>query len=141
MACQPLISHDRQFLSLSDHPHITSVIIRNAGGSARKAFSDILAIDSLVNFTDIAVIRHTDCGSTHFRDEVVRQSIRERVGEGRAVEVDGMTFGDCKVSPEDRCRAEVEWLRGHVFLRDELRGRVWGGVYSLETGTVESVDE
>ena len=36
-----------------------AVVIRNAGGDVQKALPDILAIDSLLKFSDVMVVRHT----------------------------------------------------------------------------------
>jgi hypothetical protein len=39
-------------------------VIRNAGGDVQKCLPDILAVDTLVRFTDICILRHT--GTFHF---------------------------------------------------------------------------
>ena len=49
-------------------------------------------------------------------------------------------FGACEKDPREMCREDVAWLRGNALVRAELRGRVWGGVYDLESGRVEGVE-
>ena len=136
--CQSLSNTHPQFLQLS-HPTVTPVILRNAGGSARKALVDLLAIDSLLSFTHVAVVRHTDCGTTAFRDGEIKEMLRGRAEKDHGGEVEGLYFGECTTSPEEMCRDEVAWLRGNLLVREGLRGRVWGGVYHVETGRVEVV--
>jgi carbonic anhydrase len=134
-----------QFFNLASTPQIAALAIRNAGGSARKALSDILAIDSLVSFTDIVVVRHTDCGSGLFRDEAIKAGIRARLPSSSAddadlqAEIENFHSGECTTSPAEMCRDEVEWLKAHPFLRDELKTKVWGGVFNIETGKVDAV--
>lgn len=133
-----------QFLSLPSHPDITTIIVRNAGGSPKKALVDILAIDTLVSFTDILIVRHTDCGTTVFRDDSIKQVLRDRVaGIGRE-DLDGhldqMNFGDCPVSAEERCSEDVEWLRKHPLVREDLRKSVRGGVLDLKSGVVKMIE-
>ena len=96
----------------------------------------------MVSFTEIIVLRHSDCGSTFYRDDGLKAVLRERIA-GREVEdidIDSMVFGACTTSPEERCLEEVVWLRDHPLLRKELRQKVFGGVYNLETGKVEKVE-
>jgi carbonic anhydrase len=118
-----------------------SIVVRNAGGSARKAFVDLVAIDSLVSFTHVFVVRHTDCGTTHFTDAGIKDAIRARLTKEHDIgELEAIGFGECAVSPEQRCSEEVAWLREQAFLRKELRAKVTGGVYNLKTGKVELVE-
>ncbi|KPI35785.1 uncharacterized protein AB675_11177 [Cyphellophora attinorum] len=129
-----------QFLDLPGNSDIVSIVMRNAGGSARRALVDLLAVDSLVSFTDVFIIRHTDCGTTHFTDASIKRGIRDQLAdEHDKLELEAIEFGDCAVPPEQRCSEEVAWLREQAFLREELRGKVVGGVYDLDTGKVELV--
>ena len=68
------------------------IIIRNAGGHVKNAINDILALDSFVGITDILVIHHTDCGTLHFKDPVIREELKARFPKKKS-EIDGMVFG------------------------------------------------
>jgi len=68
------------------------IIFRNAGGHVRPVINDILALDSFLGITDILVIHHTDCGTTHFKDAVIREELKARLPEKKS-EIDGMVFG------------------------------------------------
>ena len=56
------------------------------------SINDILALDGFVKINDILVVHHTDCGTTHFKDSLIREGLKERLPE-RAQEIDGMVFG------------------------------------------------
>ncbi|ETN41190.1 uncharacterized protein HMPREF1541_03125 [Cyphellophora europaea CBS 101466] len=134
-----------QFYALPSHPKIFSIVLRNAGGSPRKALPDILAIDTLVHFTDLLVVRHTDCGSLIFRDNDIRAELKARLSSSSAnetmlgQELDGMCFGECTTSAAEMCREDVQWLKNNVLVREDLRAGIWGGVFDLSTGRVEGV--
>jgi carbonic anhydrase len=42
---------------------------------------------------DIIVVHHTDCGTTKFRDEQIRASLKERIPD-QGKEIDAMIFGE-----------------------------------------------
>jgi carbonic anhydrase len=68
-------------------------VLRNAGGRAKKALKDILLLDSLLNISEIAVVHHTDCGGTLYKDEQIRAQLKEKV-PGHENEIDSMYFGE-----------------------------------------------
>lgn len=101
-------------------------------------------------------MRHTDCGSTIFREEGVKNILKERLAGSAsqngsagvaangssAKDIEGMYFGACtpQDDPAGMCRADLGWLRANPLVHEELRGRVWGGVYDLASGRVEGVE-
>lgn len=89
----------------------------------------------------MVILRHTDCGTTFFRDGDLKESLLERVGGGQQKDaVEALYFGACATGPRDMCAEDVRWLRDNALLREELRGHVWGGVLDLQSGRVEGVE-
>jgi carbonic anhydrase len=56
------------------------------------SINDILALDEFVKINDILVVHHTDCGTTHFKDPLIREGLKARLPE-KEKEIDGMSFG------------------------------------------------
>jgi carbonic anhydrase len=69
------------------------VVVRNAGGHAKQSLRSILVVDFLMGLRDIIVVHHTDCGTTKFRDEQIRASLKERIPD-QGKEIDAMIFGE-----------------------------------------------
>jgi carbonic anhydrase len=65
------------------------VVIRNAGGRARRAIFDIAVLNTLVEVTDVVVIHHTNCGLTLATDEHIRRELSELSVEEKVTEWDG----------------------------------------------------
>jgi carbonic anhydrase len=70
-------------------------VIRNAGGQVKPVLRDILIADFLLGIREIVLVHHTDCGTTKYRDEQIRASLKERLPD-HAKEIDGMDFGGVK---------------------------------------------
>ncbi|KAF2807426.1 carbonic anhydrase [Mytilinidion resinicola] len=115
------------------------IIFRNPGGSTMSALPGLLAIDSLVTLEDIIVVKHTDCGATIFRDDAIRDTIKQRV-PNRAVEVDAMTFGNITTSLEDSVRENLRFLKGSDLVRKELADRCVGFVFDIKNGALTPVE-
>ena len=45
-----------------------ALIVHNAAANAKAALPTILGVDTLVNFTEILVVKHTDCGGLSIGD-------------------------------------------------------------------------
>lgn len=54
--------------------------------------NDILALDGFVKINDIVIVHHTDCGTTHFKDPLIREGLKARLLE-KSEEIEGMNFG------------------------------------------------
>ncbi|KAM7196553.1 Carbonic anhydrase [Rhypophila sp. PSN 637] len=114
------------------------VVHRNAGGNARNALRDITVFDSLFGGIDeIAVVHHTDCGALRFTEESIASGVKARVDPSHWHEVDALHPFGAITDVEQSVKEDVEWLRAHPLLRDELRKGVHGFVFDLKTGKVE----
>ena len=87
-------------------------------------------------------MHHTDCGATHFDDVNLRSTLKERLPPHLHGEVEEMGYGGIKSSGpiEEDLKKDVAWIRGHQLIREELRSKVYGCLYDIETGVVKTVD-
>ena len=108
-------------------------VIRNAGGTVTDDVIRSLTISQrMLGTTEIALIHHTDCGMTKFRDEELRSALREETGA--EPEWAPGAFSDV----EEDVRESIARIRSSPFIphRDAIRGYV----YEVETGRVREVD-
>ena len=74
-------------------PKAEVVVLRTAGADVKSVFPSILSIDSLVGFTDILVVKHTDCGALSFRDAKIKQGLATLAPNSEA-EINSLKFGE-----------------------------------------------
>jgi carbonic anhydrase len=135
-----------------------AVIIRVIAGHPQNAINDILALDAFLNFSDIIVVHHTDCGSTYFTEDSVRNEIKSRCPHEKSI--DTLTFGAVStrfVAPlhlnlfafftdpsalrsiQQNLVDDLKLLRSHPLIRKELVERSHGFMYDIKTGKVEQI--
>jgi carbonic anhydrase len=117
-----------------------ALVERNIGGRVTPAvIADIAYASYLVEskapggpWFEVAIIHHTDCGSTLLADDELRHGFAQRIG------VDERTLTDTAVlDPERTVRTDVDrvlWARG---IPPDVR--VSGHVYDVRTGLVTIV--
>jgi carbonic anhydrase len=83
------------------------------------------------------IIHHTDCGTTHFTNELVRSALLARnVEAAEAAGVADVDFGAiCDL--RGSVARDVRFLRGCGLVRETLSIR--GFIYDIETGSVEEM--
>ncbi|RAL68027.1 hypothetical protein DID88_008750 [Monilinia fructigena] len=111
-------------------------VIRNAGGHVAPALKDIIALDAFLRFDEIMIIHHTDCGTTHFTNEGIRNSLKARIPTKHR-EIENMTFGainDLKQSVID----DIAILRENPYIRQELAEKTSGFIYDLKKWKIGS---
>jgi carbonic anhydrase len=69
------------------------MVSRNAGGNIRFAVRDILLLDTRFVVDELVIVHHTDCGSTMFTSEWMRDTVKARVGESYCEEIDKINWG------------------------------------------------
>lgn len=84
------------------------------------------------------MVKHTDCGGLSIRDANVKAGLHH-LAPHAAKDIEAMEFGEITTTLEEAAQSDVAWLKASEYLRPELRARVFGYVYDLETGKVESV--
>lgn len=117
-----------------------AVVERNIGGRVTPALiRDISYIGYLVEskapdgpWFEVAIIHHTDCGSTLLADDELRHGFAMRIG------VDERTLADTPVlDPERTVRTDVERVLWPQEIPSQVR--VSGHVYDVKTGVVSTV--
>jgi hypothetical protein len=81
---------------------------------------------------EVAIIHHTDCGSTLLADDEIRHGFAQRIG------ADERTLADTPVlDPERTVRTDVERVLWAQEVPSQVR--VSGHVYDVKTGLVSTV--
>ena len=107
-------------------------VIRNAGGLAREALRSLVISQRLLETNAIMVIHHTDCGMLTFKNEDVREKVKQDLGAD-ASDIDFMPFGDLEQSVRD----DVSFLRESPLIADDTEVR--GFVYDVGTRRLSEV--
>lgn len=85
------------------------------------------------------IIHHTDCGTTHFTNEGVRQVLCERNGQAaKTAGIESVDFGAISDLPASLIR-DVKFLKENELVREELKGSIKGYLYDIEKGSLEEV--
>jgi carbonic anhydrase len=117
-----------------------ALVQRNIGGRVTPAvIRDIAYASYLVEskapegpWFEVAIIHHTDCGSTLLADDELRHGFAERIG------VDERTLTDTPVlDPERTVRTDVDRVLWAREIPSDVR--VSGHVYDVKTGVVTTV--
>ncbi|OCT49639.1 carbonate hydratase [Cladophialophora carrionii] len=116
-----------------------AVVLRVAGGNAQYVLNHLLSIDSLVHFKEAIIVQHTDCGATHFRDEVVKEELRKRAPNAGAA-IDKMTFGEITGSLADNVKKSITFLKESPLVPEQLKSNIRGFVFDLKTGELQEVN-
>lgn len=114
-----------------------TAILRNVGGQVKPLLNDIVALDNLLGFNQVMIIHHTDCGTTHFTNEQVRGVIIARDPEAKVENVD---YGEISDLPKSVVR-DVEFLKERKEVRGELKEKIRGFLYDIETGELGEITE
>lgn len=72
------------------HP-IEVVVLRTAAADVQSVLPSILGIDSLARFTDILIVKHTNCGGLILRDAKIKEGLLEFAPHSTA-EVQNLKF-------------------------------------------------
>lgn len=117
-------------LPSATHPQI----IRNGGGDAAEAVRSLLLSEQLLGTREIVLLKHTDCGFTHFTQPSGETVIKARLGEDVS-NLDLKPFTDV----DEAVRRDVAFLRAERLIGKDIK--IWGGVFEVETGRVRQVVE
>jgi len=109
-------------------------IIRNGGGDAREAVRSLLLSEQLLGTREIVLLKHTDCGFTHFTQPSGETVIKARTGQDVS-HMDLKPFSDV----DQAVREDIAYLRSEPLITDDIK--LWGGVWEIETGRVRKVVE
>jgi carbonic anhydrase len=107
-------------------------IIRNAGGSAREALRSLVISQRLLGTSEVAIVKHTDCGMLRFKNEDLHAKVKQDLGVD-AGDIDFLPFA----SLEDAVREDVAFLKSSPLVGEDVVVR--GFVYDVKTGRVSEV--
>jgi len=107
-------------------------VIRNAGGDAREALRSLAVSQHLLGTTEVAVIRHTDCGMGKYTNEQIAEKVADATG-GDTAGIDFRPFTDL----EQAVREDVAFLRESPLIASDSVVR--GFVYDVKNGAVTEV--
>ncbi|KAE8442446.1 hypothetical protein EG329_003347 [Mollisiaceae sp. DMI_Dod_QoI] len=136
LTCADPRADPRYFLDLKPTDGI--LYFHNVNGHVAAIIDDILALDSFIGITDIMVVHHTDCGATHFTDDMIRTSLKNRLPNHE--EIDKMAFGAVS-DLEQSIRDDLAILKASPLMRKELLDRSVGFIYDIKTGKLNPVEE
>ncbi|MDP9381837.1 MAG: carbonic anhydrase [Chloroflexota bacterium] len=107
-------------------------VIRNAGGVVTDdAIRSLMISQRLLGTREIVLIHHTDCGMLTFRDDEVKEQIRQDVGFKPEFALE--SFGDLDAD----VRESIARIRANPFVphKESIRGFV----YEVESGRLREV--
>jgi len=113
-----------------------AAIIRNAGGRAKPAVRDILALDAVGDLGTVAVIHHTDCGMSHMDEQGFQDATNARHGE--TMKREGIVELGAIPDPDKTIVEDVEFLRSFPSLTENME--IVGFVLDTHTGLVKVAD-
>ncbi|KIW10464.1 hypothetical protein PV08_11428 [Exophiala spinifera] len=116
-----------------------AVVYRVPGGNAQFLLEHVLSLDSLLHFTECIIVQHTDCGATHFRDDKVKEGLRERAPDLEQ-QIEGLKFGEITGSLDENVKKSIDFLRASALVPEELKANTRGFVFDLKTGNLKEVD-
>lgn len=109
-------------------------IIRNAGGIASEdAIRSLIISHQLLGTREFAIINHTDCGMLTFRDEELRERLREETGTDAGTPAHFHAFSNL----EENVRRQVERVRSHPWLPGDIPVR--GFIYDVKSGRLREI--
>ncbi|EJD04213.1 carbonic anhydrase [Fomitiporia mediterranea MF3/22] len=110
-------------------------VIRNAGGVAKEALRSIIISQQLLGTREIALFHHTDCGMLTFKNEDLRNSLKEKYPSvTKEIEsIDFFPFPQLERSVKD----DIEFLKQHPLVLDETT--ITGWIYDVKTGKVSII--
>ncbi|KAG9238931.1 carbonic anhydrase [Amylocarpus encephaloides] len=119
-------------------PTLKATMVRNAGGRVFDAIRTLSVLQTIGAPGTIAIMHHTDCGMTHFHDDVVQQALIEIAPEEKAT-IEGMKFGEIKNSIEDSVREDMAMLRASPLITKSTQ--IVGLAYDIKTGVLTEVTD
>ena len=128
--CEP-----ERFLSIAPWE---ALAIRAIGGRIEPQIPSILALDTLMNFQELVIIHHTDCGGTYFTKDGVAGVLKERVPDSSDA-IDKLKFGDFS-DIAGSVKEDLAVWREYPFTSKQLRDNSYGFVFDIKTGELTKVD-
>ncbi|RMD39222.1 hypothetical protein DV735_g5906, partial [Chaetothyriales sp. CBS 134920] len=124
------------------NPSDRAVIIRVQGADWRSAQPAVLAIDQLIKFNHVILLKHTDCGSLRLKDATIKENLKARAGNYLEPQViEGMKFAEDTISMHESVRRDLKLIKESPLVSDDMKRGLTGVLYHLETGEIEIIDD
>jgi len=109
-------------------------VIRNAGGIVSEdAMRSLIISHHLLGTQEIMIINHTDCGMLTFKDEDLRNKLKEGTGTDSVAPNVFHAFPDI----ERNVREQIQKVKSHPWIPDSVPVR--GFIYDVKTGKLSEV--
>ena len=109
-------------------------IIRNAGGIVTEdALRSLIISHHLLGTEEFMIINHTDCGMLTFKDEGLRERLRQETGTESVTPAAFCAFENV----EENVQRQMSRLRAHPWIPREIPVR--GFVYDVRSGKLTEV--
>lgn len=109
-------------------------IIRNAGGIVTEdALRSLIISHYLLGTQEFMIINHTDCGMLTFKDEDLKNRLRQETGKAAVDPEVFHAFHDLK----DNVREQISKVKAHPWMPTNIPVR--GFIYDVKTGQLEEV--
>lgn len=118
-----------------------ALVMRNPGGRVWSALPDIVALDSRFDISQLVLLQHSDCGTSHLTEQLVDERIKT-AAKPDAVESTRMRDDvvQYKISHgEEGVREDLALLKAQPFLRKELVEGAVGLWLDVISGVVKEV--
>lgn len=104
------------------------------------ALPNVLALDTLVGFNEIMVVKHTDCGSLVYTNEGVKGVLAER-SPGQKDEIENMELGSIAGKTlEQGLKEQVGVAKASKLLREDLKPSIRAFIYDIISGDLKEVE-
>ncbi|KAL6792225.1 carbonic anhydrase [Trichoderma sp. SZMC 28013] len=130
------------FLGMKGHE---AFVVRIPGGRITTSLQSLLFVDTLTGgqaIKDVVIIHHFDCGCTHITDDIIKSALKAKSPELGA-EIDKMAFGTYPGKNLQQhintVETDIKFLKDSPLVREELKERVHGYVFDLQSGKLVAV--
>jgi carbonic anhydrase len=133
ITCCDIRCDPTEFLNLKP---ADAIILRNVGGKVAPLVKDIVILDAFIGMKEIMLIHHTDCGTTHYKDQTIRDVVNARCPGA----VDEKTTFAATHNLEQSVRDNIAILKNSTLVRPDLANRTSGFIFDLKTGLLCAVE-
>ena len=117
------------------------IVVRNAGGNVEMALPNVLALDEFLGgLPEIMVIKHTDCGSLAYTNELVKGALKLRAPD-REDEIEKIDIGSIAGKTlEQGLKEQIGAVKANVLVREDLKPKIRAFIYDISKGDLQEVE-
>jgi len=119
-----------------------AIVIRNVGGRVKSSLTDILALDTQFGLNKIIVVQHSNCGSSHLKENDVREHVKTKTEDSANAEAWEKAVMGYVSTPSEQCiKDDLALLQQQPHIRKELAESAVGMWLDVETGLLKEVKQ